>query len=76
MNLELTILRNLKSRHPGLMTTNTLWAEVSLDEPKANYTGFKAALSDLEVKGHALVIQGEDREKAKITDAGIARLLD
>jgi hypothetical protein len=76
MNLELTILRNLKARHPGLMTTVTLWAEVSLDEQKANYTGFKAALGELEVKGQVLVIQGEDREKAKITDAGIARLLE
>ena len=76
MNLQLTILRNLKSRHPNLMTTATLWAEVSLDEPKANYTGFKAALGELEEKGQALVIQGEDREKAKITDEGIARLLE
>ncbi len=75
MNLELTILRNLHRRR-GMMTVGTLWAEVKLDEQEATYTGFKAALGDLEEKGQLLVITGEDRDKAKITVAGTARVLD
>lgn len=76
MNLERTILSNLKSRHPDLMPIGTLWAEVKLDEPSASYTEFREALGTLEEKGQALVVKGEDRDKAKITDAGRARLME
>jgi hypothetical protein len=76
MNLERTILTNLKNRHPDLMPVGTLWAEVKLDEPEATYSEFKEALTELEVKGQALVIKGEDRDKAKITDKGRARLME
>jgi len=76
MNLERTILTNLERAHGGIMTMTTLWSEVSLDEPQASYTGFKKAVGDLEQKEQVVVVKGEDREKAKITDNGRARLLE
>jgi hypothetical protein len=76
MNIQRTILTNLKQRHPGLMPTGTLWAEVGLDEAGCTYTDFKTSLNELEVKGQIVVITGEDRTKAKITDAGMARLAE
>lgn len=76
MNLELTILKSLSLVHPRLMTVGTLWSEVRLDQDSATYTEFKAALTSLEEKGQAIVVIGEDRHKAKITDAGRARLLE
>jgi DNA-binding transcriptional regulator PaaX len=54
----------------------TLWADVMLDEPGISYTEFTRACTDLEVKGQIVVVAGEDRRKAKITDAGRARLLE
>lgn len=74
--IERTILTNLERANHGMSTMTTLWAEVSLDLPDANYTEFKKAVGDLERKEQILVIKGEDREKAKITDLGKARLLE
>lgn len=76
MNPERTILRNLEQAHNGMMATGTLWAEVSLDMSGATYTDFKKALTELEIKGQIVVVTGEDRNRAKITDAGRARLLE
>lgn len=76
MNLQRTILRNLEQRPNGMCPTGTLWADVMLDEPGTSYTAFARALTDLEMKGQIVTIEGEDRRKAKITDAGRARLLE
>ena len=76
MNIQRTILENLKRRHPGLMATGTLWSEVKLDEGDVTYTGFKKALEDLEQLGQVVVIPGQDRAKAKITSDGLARLAE
>jgi hypothetical protein len=76
MNLERTILEILRRVHPHLMTTSTLWSEVLLDQPRASYSGHKAALAALEAKEQVVRIVGEDREKTKITDAGLARLAE
>lgn len=76
MNVERTILTNLKRRHPGMMPTTTLWSEVNLDDPEIRYSAFKSALTELETKEQVVVVVGEDRTKAKITDAGIARLAE
>lgn len=74
--MQRTILRNLDTAHNGMMPTATLWSECMLDQSGASYTEFQKALSELEVKQQVLVIKGEDRIKAKITDAGRARLLE
>lgn len=76
MNLERTILTNLERGHNGMMATGTLWSETALDVSGSTYTDFKKALRDLEMKDQVIVIAGEDRQKAKITDAGRARLLE
>jgi ABC-type cobalamin transport system ATPase subunit len=76
MNLERIILNALDLVHPRMMPTGTLWSEVRLDADEASYTEFQAALTHLERKGQVVVITGEDRNKAKITDAGRARLLE
>jgi len=76
MNLERIILTNLARVKPRLMAVGTLWSEVRLDDETATYTAFKAALLALEEKGQAVVIPGEDRDKAKITQAGEARLAE
>lgn len=76
MSLQRTILHNLEQRPSGMLPTGTLWAEVMLDDPGTSYTAFSKALTELEQKGQVVVIDGEDRRKAKITDAGRARLLE
>jgi hypothetical protein len=76
MSLQRTILRNLEQRPSGMCPTGTLWADVALDEPGTSYSEFKRALTALEEKGQVVVVNGEDRAKAKITDAGRARLLE
>jgi len=74
--MQRAILQNLNNGHLGMMSTTTLWSEVLLDlGSEANYTAFRAAMTELEQKGQIVVIVGEDRTKAKITDAGKARLL-
>jgi hypothetical protein len=74
--MQRTILRNLEQRPNGMCPTGTLWADTSLDEPGTSYSEFKRALSELELKGQVVVVTGEDRNKAKITDAGRARLME
>lgn len=76
MSLQRTILRNLDQRPNGMCPTGTLWGDVSMDEPGTSYSAFKRALTDLEIKEQVVVVTGEDRTKAKITDAGRARLLE
>lgn len=76
MNIERTILRNLEERSGGMLPVGTLWADVMIDEPGVSYTEFSKGLLNLEVKGQVVIVNGEDRRKAKITDAGKARLLE
>lgn len=74
--MQRTILRNLEQSHNGMMAVGTLWAEAQLDESGSTYTDFKKALGELEIKEQIVLVHGEDRNKAKITDAGRARLLE
>lgn len=76
MSLQRTILRNLDQRPNGMCPVGTLWADCMLDEPGISYSEFTKAITDLEMKGQIVVVEGEDRRKAKITDAGRARLLE
>jgi hypothetical protein len=76
MNAELHILKSLALVHPRLMALGTLWSEVNLADPRVSYAGFKTAQRALEEKGQIVVITGEDRDRAKITDAGLARLAE
>jgi hypothetical protein len=76
MNLERIILQNLARVSPRLMTVGTLWSEVHLDDNRASYGGFKMALHHLEEKEQVVVVTGEDRDKVKITAAGLARLAE
>lgn len=76
MSLQRTILRNLESRPNGMCPVGTLWADVVMDEPGVSYTEFSRCITELEIKGQIVTVQGEDRRKAKITDAGRARLLE
>lgn len=76
MNLERTILTNLELGHQGMMATGTLWSEVGLDVGGGTFSEFQKALRTLEEKGQVVTVRGEDRNKAKITDAGRARLLE
>lgn len=75
-SMQRTILRALEQRPNGMCPTGTLWADVLLDEPGTCYSEFKRALGALETKEQVVVVAGEDRTKAKITDAGRARLLE
>jgi predicted transcriptional regulator len=74
--MQRTILRNLEQRPNGMMPTGTLWADVMIDEPGTSYTQFAKALTELEMKGQIVTVEGEERRKAKITDVGRARLLE
>ena len=74
--MQRTILRNLNQVHPGMMAVGTLWAECALDQSGGSYSEFKKALEELEIKGQVVIVTGEDRNKAKITDAGRARLME
>lgn len=75
-SLERTMLRNLEQRPNGMCPTGTLWSDVVLDEPGISYSAFRRALLNLEMKNQIVIVQGEDRNKAKITDAGRARLME
>lgn len=74
--MQRTILRNLDQAHNGMMAIGTLWAECSLDQSGGSYTEFKKALTELQIKEQIVIVTGEDRDKAKITDTGRARLLE
>jgi fructose-1-phosphate kinase PfkB-like protein len=74
--MQRTILRNLERAHNGMMATGTLWSECQLDQGGASYSDFKKALTELEIKEQIVIVTGEDRNKAKITDAGRARMLE
>lgn len=74
--IERAILQNLERGHHGMLATGTLWAEVALDLGGSTYSEFIRALRKLEQKEQVLTVRGEDRNKAKITDLGRARLLE
>jgi hypothetical protein len=76
MNIQRTILRNLDQRPNGMCPTGTLWADVSQDEPGTSYSEFKRALAALEEASEVTVINGKDRAKVFLTDAGRARLME
>ena len=76
MNTERIILTALNRVHPRLVTIGTLWGEVFMENGAESYSGFKRALRALEEKEQVTVVTGEDRDKAKITAAGIARLAE
>ena len=74
--IERIILNNLDNIAPRMMAESVLWNEVHLDDGSVNFTSFRNALSSLQEKGQAVVIDGEDRSKVKITQAGTARLAE
>ena len=76
MRTELIILRLLQGVAPRLLNVGTLWADALGEDDSISYSGFKTALRALELKEQVVVITGEDRDKAKITDAGMARLAE
>jgi predicted transcriptional regulator len=76
MNTQLTILKILRVIQPRMMTTSSLWSETLMEEGEVSYSGYKTALRELEEKEQVVVVRGEDRERAKITDAGLARLAE
>lgn len=76
MNPELTILKILKGAHPHMINTGTLWSEVLMADQAIVYSAYKSALRALEEKEQVVVITGEDRNKAKITTDGLARLAE
>ena len=73
--LERSILKVLENVKPRMLAVGTLWSEVRLDV-ECTFTQFKIALRRLEEKVQVVVITGEDRNKAKITQAGEARLAE
>lgn len=75
MSIQLQILTSLRRVHPRLMPVETLWAEVRMASvPQPSRSEFNQALRVLEDdKKQILVINGEDLQRAKITDDGIAR---
>ena len=74
--IERAILNNLAPRQNGMVPLTALWGDTLLDVPGVSYTAFKTALTSLQVKGQALIIEGEDRKSAKITDAGRGRITE
>ena len=76
MNLQLLILRTLRLVHPRMMGTGTLWSEVLMEAPGTTYAAVVEACRTLEERGQALRINGEDRDRIKITEDGIARILE
>ena len=74
--IEKIILKNLDNIAPRMMAEGVLWNEVHLDDDSVSFTAFRKALTSLQEKGQAVVIDGEDRNKVKITQAGAARLAE
>ncbi|MFC5049235.1 hypothetical protein ACFPK9_01195 [Rubritalea spongiae] len=76
MNAERTILRVLDEAKPRLLNVGTLWSDVHLEDDRVSYSVFRKSLQKLEEKEQVVVVPGEDRDKAKITQAGEARLAE
>jgi DNA-binding MarR family transcriptional regulator len=76
MNPQLTILSILRDAHPRMMPCGPMWAEVRMQRETMTYTEYTTSLNSLEEKGQIVIVQGEDKRRAKITDAGIARLAE
>lgn len=76
MNPELTLLSALKDIHPRMEQCGRLWSICRMTDETMTFTQFSDALLKLEEKKQVVVIQGEDKRRAKITDAGLARLAE
>lgn len=76
MNHQLTILKQLRDIHPRLMNTGTLWSQCRMDDELMTHSAYTVAMNYLEENKQVVVIQGEDLRRAKITDAGLARLAE
>lgn len=76
MTPQLLILQALENIHPRMQTVKTLFSEVRLDDDSVSYSAFKKALRELDVSEQIVVIPGQDRDKAKITAEGLARLAE
>lgn len=76
MSPELTILSALKEIHPRMEQCGRLWSISRMTDETMTYTQFSDAVRKLEEKQQIVVIQGEDKRRAKITDAGLARLAE
>lgn len=76
MNAQLTILSILRAAHPRMMPCGPMWSEVRMDSPSITYSAYTTALNELETKLQIVIVQGEDKRRAKITDAGLARLAE
>lgn len=76
MNPQLTILVALRDIHPLMEQAGRLWSVCRMQDETLTYSAFTTALNELEVKSQVVVIQGEDKRRAKITDAGLARLAE
>jgi len=78
MNLQLQILKALRGVHPRLMPLESLWPEVRMAMPEPpSRIDFDHALRVLEdEKRQVIVLKGEDRVRAKITDEGLARVAE
>lgn len=76
MNPDLTILAALKEIHPRMEQVGRLWSIARMADETITYSRFTDSLTSLEEKKQVVVIQGEDKRRAKITDAGLARLAE
>ena len=74
MSLQIHILTSLRRVHPRMLPRDVLLAEVrmAIAEPPTK-AAFDFALTELETKGQLILVKDEDRERVKITAAGIAR---
>ena len=78
MNLEIAILRTLELIHPLMERQAVVVADVKNSSVKSpTSSDVERALSKLEDKKHVVGVSNEDTgTKWKITDAGIARLVE
>ena len=78
MNLQIAILQSLEAVHPIQRTTKLVKSDVHLTQvTPPTLSDVKRALNKLESKGHVIGVSNEDTgTKWKVTDAGIARLVE
>lgn len=78
MNLELAILQVLEAIHPRMERQVVIVADVKNSSVKSPTTSdVERALSKLEGKRHVVGVSNEDTgAKWKVTDSGIARLVE
>lgn len=76
MSTQRQILEALHTAHPRMLSETVLLSDLRVQGIKISLTDLRGELRRLEEKEQAIIVNGEDATRIKITQAGIARLAE